>query len=500
MEKKEDKLKPNKVEKKLKQKIEKTEKTKSYTQDESLTTEIREILSEDDFESTDENLNIENVVEVSTEEYIEKNLSDTQKLKEDIERVKPTTKKSKIKYYLQIGFLVLFFVLSIILLLEFAGSPEERIPFSRVFSQINWWWILGAVGLVVIMLTCDGLKFSYLLKTTTKKSQFRLGGKLAAYGRFYDGVTPLGTGSQPFQIYHLTKYKVPVGLASSIVLVRYFFTMLTTLLIAIVLFIFFPTTLGIEEMKIPAYIGLGVNMVIPVVLLLFCINTKFVKKITKWIFKLLYKLKIVKNYRHAYAKTIKQIYQFKNSIIALCKNIFTVIVLVGLSFIEFIAYMSIPFFVFKAFSGAEVGFNVLITAKDYFPMLTMMTYSYFAVALMPTPGTSGFAETAFFAIFKGQVAPNILFWAVLLWRVISFYTFIVLGLTLLSIEIIGRMIKERRLEKYQSLKGIDVNKLDLSSVSEEDRARIVGEIESVNVETETTSEVDASSNLETNET
>lgn len=483
--------KPSKVEKHIKQKIEKQEK-KSINQieqenselnkDESLATEIREILDDDDFDKEENSSNIIQDEELNTEEYIAKNLSDTQKLREDIERVKPTTKKSKIKYYLQIAFLVIFFVLSIFLLLEFAGSPEERVSFGEVASNINWWWIVAALGLVVIMLVCDSLKFSYLLKTTTKKAHFRLSGKLAAYGRFYDGVTPLGTGSQPFQIYHLTKYKVPIGLASSIVLVRYFFTMLTTLLVAIVLFVFFPTTVGIEEMKIPAYIGLGVNMVIPLALLLFCINTKVVKKITKWIFKFLYKIKIVKNYRRSYARAIKQIYQFKNSIIALCKNIFTILILIGLSVIEFIAYMSIPFFVFKAFSVPSLG--VVITSADYLPMLTMMTYSYFAVALMPTPGTSGFAETFFFAIFKGQIAANLLFWCVLLWRVVSFYVFIVLGLTLLTIEIVGRMIKERRLEKYHSLKGIDVNKLDLSSVEEEKRERVLSEIQEVNGEKE----------------
>ena len=76
----------------------------------------------------------------------------------------------------------------------------------------------------------------------------------------------------------------------------------------------------------------------------------------------------------------------------------------------------IPYFVLKAFGG-DIDFGecfLLSTAVE--------SAIYFA----PTPGNSGVAEGTFYVVFS-RLSTGYVFWAMMLWRLFSYYIYIIVG-------------------------------------------------------------------------
>ena len=62
----------------------------------------------------------------------------------------------------------------------------------------------------------------------------------------------------------------------------------------------------------------------------------------------------------------------------------------------------------------------------YIDIFFMCVYTYAAVTYIPTPGNAGAAEGTFYALFKTLKSGNI-FWAMLIWRFLSYYMFLATG-------------------------------------------------------------------------
>ena len=90
--------------------------------------------------------------------------------------------------------------------------------------------------------------------------------------------------------------------------------------------------------------------------------------------------------------------------------------LLGLSLVYRIALCSMPYFVLKMF-GAPVSFLHIFVSTIYI---------YASIALVPTPGNVGAAEGAFYLVFSAMGSDGV-FWAMLVWRVFSYYAFIAAG-------------------------------------------------------------------------
>jgi uncharacterized membrane protein YbhN (UPF0104 family) len=61
---------------------------------------------------------------------------------------------------------------------------------------------------------------------------------------------------------------------------------------------------------------------------------------------------------------------------------------------------------------------------------------YAAISFIPTPGNSGAADASFYTLFKvGLVSvAGLSFPAMLLWRLLSFYSFIIIGFTFTTLK------------------------------------------------------------------
>ena len=79
----------------------------------------------------------------------------------------------------------------------------------------------------------------------------------------------------------------------------------------------------------------------------------------------------------------------------------------------------------------------------FFAVVVLAMYATYAATFIPTPGNSGAIEMIFLAAFA-TMTESVLFWFVLFWRFIIYYTWIVLGLGMNVTDLARRMHARRK--------------------------------------------------------
>jgi uncharacterized protein (TIRG00374 family) len=93
-------------------------------------------------------------------------------------------------------------------------------------------------------------------------------------------------------------------------------------------------------------------------------------------------------------------------------------------FCEQICSCSIAFFTLKFF-----GFDLLnaITGLEWILVVQICFLLYSAISFIPTPGNSGAADLSFFWLFSAGLSGGFAFPAMMTWRILSYYSFIIIG-------------------------------------------------------------------------
>ena len=217
------------------------------------------------------------------------------------------TKASRRKWWIKTGLMLALIAVSIVLMFtitKYVGGGTQG--FGKTFSNANWSWFAVVLAVLLLMMLAEILKYSYLLRISTGKWRLKNSAKVMFLGKYYDGITPLGTGGQPFQIYYLHKRNVPAGAATAVPLIRYFISTFVFCLMAVVLFIAagfvvdLNSTVGTTAMVI-AWISMIFNFAMPLVILFASLFPRAGKKFILRIINLLAKMHIVKRkYAHSH--------------------------------------------------------------------------------------------------------------------------------------------------------------------------------------------------------
>lgn len=342
-------------------------------------------------------------------------------------------KKRRTRSLLLLIFNVL--VIGIIIIVEVTGN-NQKVPIGDVLKTWgkNWKYIVMLFAVVTIMFLALGLRFYALIKAMTGRRRLRLSLSTAILGKYYDYVTPFGTGGQPFQMFNLGR-KLDVGLATSLPVAAYIVHEFVCIVIQIVVFCTTSYVMkGKQFMEIAAYIGLVAFAAAPIAILLFSLFPKAITKVARFICKVGHKLHLVKDVEKAEQKAISGVQRYSQSLKLICKKWRALIVIIILSAVYSWGFNSIPYLVLKA-CGIE---NI-----SYIETVSMSYYVYSAITIIPTPGGAGAAEISFTAIFKPLTGPY-LFWGMLLWRFFVYYITLIIGFSVTVYQYIHAARKDKR--------------------------------------------------------
>ncbi len=310
---------------------------------------------------------------------------------------------------------------------------------KNIFTS-GWLYFALAILAFVLSFFFKGLKNVFMCKSMTKKAHFITSMETAVIGTYYNNVTPLAVGGQPFEIYHLSKHGVHGGVASSIPIASFFLNQVAFVLLGVFAMLsingnLFNAPTFLIEIFPPAFytltiIGLCCCLFVPSLVIVFSMLPKVGAKLVHLVIKIGKKLRIVKHPQETLQKTIKTVVHNSHCLKKIASRPLLFISLFLLSLLENIASTSIAFFVLKAF-----GFDLGISFVAEWAIICCFCFVLFAsITFIPTPGNSGAADLSFFILFEAVLPGGLAFPAMLIWRLFSFYNTIMVGFTFATLR------------------------------------------------------------------
>lgn len=293
--------------------------------------------------------------------------------------------------------------------------------------QINYLYLFACFALLAAVLLLDSFRYYRLIYNFSKVKSFRVSYLVSSYGKYYDYVTPFGSGGQPFQIYFLHKSNLDGDSSVSVPIARFLFNHMSLLLLFI-----FSITYGLINniinfdlvfyLGVVAFIG---NFIFIGLIFFVSLKKDLSYKLCIFFVKIFKKLHLIKNYEDTCIKLENTLnkYQYNLKKINSNKKEFFIQILTGL--LTIILNYTFVYLIYLAFSSNmnnNVGFIQIITSMVICEMIS---------SVMPLPGGTGAAEFSFISLFTGWFAfsngKNIVVWAMLIWRCFTYYFYILQG-------------------------------------------------------------------------
>ncbi len=311
----------------------------------------------------------------------------------------------------------------------------------RSIFRVGWLYFLLAALSLILAFFFKGLKNSIMCKSMTGKHHFKTCLETAIIGTYYNNVTPLAVGGQPFEIYHLSKHGVHGGVASSIPIASFFLNQLTFVILGVVSLVLFSGNIYNAPIQLinafdPAFftltiIGLFCCIFVPALVILFSMLPRVGAKLVWLVIKIGTKLRVVKKPQETLQATVKTVVHNSHCLKKIATKPLLFISLLSFSFLENIANVSIAFFVLKGFGLEFEGINF---ALEWIIICSICFILFASITFIPTPGNSGAADLSFYLLFETVLFAGLAFPAMIIWRLFSFYSTIIIGFTFATIK------------------------------------------------------------------
>ena len=311
---------------------------------------------------------------------------------------------------------LIFFILLIIFTFWYIFKDQDINAIYNVVHESNKLYVIFGFLLMLGSYLMESVNIrSILISLGEKKFSIFRALKYTAVGAFFSALTPGSTGGQPAEVYYMTKDDIKATNGTLAMLMELCAFQISSIALSIICGILNPSLLS--GSVIWFYIlGIVVNGCALTGMMLAMFSNKLTKKFIIFIVKMMKKMN-VKGYEkkkikleeglNQYIESAKYIKNNKKVFVKSCLRVF----------IQVCLFHSIPYFIYRSF-----GLNEL----SYFSLFSMQAVLYTTVAAIPVPGSIGVSETLFMKLYSVAFPKILLSGAMLLFRFVSFYIYIVL--------------------------------------------------------------------------
>ena len=170
------------------------------------------------------------------------------------------------------------------------------------------------------------------------------------------------------------------------------------------------------------------------------------KKLTAWLIRVAYKLKIVKDKERAMKKALSVVRDFRSSFVIMGKRPVHLVLLSLSCIAELALTFAFPYYIIRMFNGFQVDAGL----STMFEVMALNAYAAFAASVVPTPGNSGAMEGLITMAFS-EMAGATLMWVIFTWRFAVYYIYIIIGVGLTVFNFLRNVVRSRRAAKQQQL-------------------------------------------------
>ena len=318
------------------------------------------------------------------------------------------------------AFLCIFAFGMLIGYLFFAGEGEEL---AHALSNMQWSWLLLALLMVVGYWLLESVCMQIFSQDMFPGFKFKNTLKCTIIGQYFNCITPLSSGGQPFQAYYYNRFGMPLSKSLPMLLCRFVTYQITTsVFCAIVLILrlryFMDDNPALMTLVIIGFVG-GLGLL--AMLLAIAFWRTGITKLVSVVFKLLAKLHIVKDPEEKIAHAESTIDDCYREMHYLFKRPKLFAKSIGVTLVQLLEYFAISYVIMRGL-GCD---------GDILTVISCQAFVYMISSFVPTPGAMGAAETSY-ALFFGTIYPGASFVALstFIWRFLTFYFPIVVGMIL----------------------------------------------------------------------
>lgn len=331
---------------------------------------------------------------------------------------------------------LLLFILIIVLTFYIILKDQSITKIVDVISSIDLKYILIAIICMCIYLICEAINIGRTLKALGENSTFYRNIKYALIGFFFSSVTPAASGGQPMQIYYMNKDKISVANSTLSLLINLTSMQIVTISIALISLCFNYEYMN--SILIGLFVlGIFLNSIALGLLLVSVFSKRMTKGLIKIVIKILKFFKI-KNLEEKKNKLENELNKYQSSATYIKSNIKVILKTLLTTYIQFLIYYSISYWIYRAFGLKE--YSIL-------QIISMQSVLFATVSGIPSPGAVGVSEGGFLEIFRNVYSNNILNEAMLLNRGVNFYLFVIIS----SIIVMLYTVKDKKEENLDEM-------------------------------------------------
>lgn len=298
-------------------------------------------------------------------------------------------------------------------------------------TDIRYWML--AILCVIFFIASESVIIFYMMNSIKQKVNLIHCLLYSFVGFFFSCITPSATGGQPAQIYFMKKDKIPIPVATLILMiVTITYKMVLVLLGAIVLLVR-PTEIMnyLNPVLAICYLGILLNVFCVAFMLLLVFHPTLAKSQLIFIVKLLAKLRLIRRKEHYLLKIESAMTQYKDVALYFRTNkrvIFNVFVITT---IQRASLFYVTYLAYRSFGLKETSFITIIVLQG---MISV------AVDMLPLPGGMGISEKLFLSIFT-PILGTMTLPVMIVSRGLSYYTELILSaiFTVVAFLKIGRV-------------------------------------------------------------
>ncbi len=312
---------------------------------------------------------------------------------------------------------ILLILITIVVLLVVIKDDLPRILYNLGQARLIFillgifflflYWFFKALALHGIVYNYEKIKLREILK-------------IIIITQFFHGITPFASGGQPMQVYMLKKKGIKIAHSTNIIIqnfILYQMALITHGIIAVFLNYKFNFLTNNDVLRNLTILGFSINALVGIVLIIVSFSNKFNRFILKFIIKVCYKFRLVKDKNKTIDKWRRKLNEYHESATLLRENKGIIIKGYLYNICGLLAYYLTPLFVIYSLS---ININ---------PVIVYVCSAYVTIvgSFVPIPGGSGGIEYSFLQFFGNYISGPVLPAILILWRSITYYFSMIVG-------------------------------------------------------------------------
>lgn len=316
---------------------------------------------------------------------------------------------------------------SLVFLCLYLGLVDGVSNIVTVIKTVNVFWIFIGVACMVVYWILEAMILHLALKKLHPQQKFFETVKVSMIGQYFNCITPFASGGQPVQAYFLVKTGTPLGSAITALLSKFivFQIALTVFSLSVLILKFRFFVHELRYLMIAVVVGFLVNGFVIAILVSVAYFKRGTMKCSFGIIDILHKLKFVKNPTEKKMYISRELEKFYENFVFIQKNKRMLLRMLLLSLVQLTVYFLIGYVIYLGFGLGGADPVTLISAQAFVLMIS---------SFVPTPGAMGAAEGSSYAFFKLFFHKEQIAFAIVLWRLLTFYLPIVVGLIFTLLE------------------------------------------------------------------